>query len=392
MPSGGALLRPSRGVDSQRRSARPRRPVHPSPSARSLAPGVPRNVLVADHRGAGLAEFVPALARGGYVVTFCDSVSATRAALSREAFGVVVLDPLAPGGATEAELVARTGSQAPRPLLLVADPGPPPPAATVRALVGIPTDLVQRNATSEELVLRLERLLEQAALRAELLRVRYEAHHDDRTGLLRPAPFQQRMREHFSAAQRHGLALALVLVDLDRFGRVNKDFDHTVGDELIARTGSVILRCLRAEDVGARLGGDEFAVALPYTQPVDAARVVQRLLGEIHGLSGPAPLGHGPRGTLEVSASIGFETFDGRDLDSVEALRRHAEAGLREAKQRGGNTAVYFRSLSGTARTTPDAPDVAADPDDAETSAAGAPHGAPLGLPRLPLAADEERA
>ncbi|MEZ6017197.1 MAG: GGDEF domain-containing protein [Planctomycetota bacterium] len=318
----------------------------------SPAPLAPRSVLIADHRGAGLAQLAAPLGRGGFVLTACDSVSATRAALSQDAFQLVILDPLAPGGSTEVELVARTGPQAPRPLLLVVEAGPPPPAALSRSLRGVPCDLIRRDASVEEYMLRIERLFDQAALFGELRRVRYEAHHDDRTGLLRPNPFQQRIREHFSAAQRHGLPLALVLIDLDRFGQVNKQFDHTVGDELIARSGSVIQRCLRAEDVGARLGGDEFAVALPYTQPVDAARVVQRLLGELHGLSGPVRAGEAGMRPLAVSASIGFDTFDGRDLESPEVLRRRAETALREAKVRGGNNAVYYRSLAPPAGPT----------------------------------------
>ena len=302
------------------------------------------SLLLADHRGLGLAALAPALVRQGFAVTACETVAETRAALAQGHFNLVLLDPLAIGGA-EAELVARTGPRAPRAVLLVTGSGPLPAAARVPELRGLPFDLARRDAGLEEFVWRLERLLEQNQLRGELQRVRYEAQHDDRTGLLRPAPFQRRVREHFSAAQRHGLPLALVLIDLDRFGRVNKDFDHTIGDELIARTGAVVQRCLRAEDVAARLGGDEFAVVLPYTQPVDAARVIQRLLGEIHGLSCDVTRPDGTHAPLAVSGSIGFETCDGRDLETAEVLRRNAEGALRAAKARGGNTAVYFRSL-----------------------------------------------
>ena len=47
-----------------------------------------------------------------------------------------------------------------------------------------------------------------------------------------------------------------------------------------------------------------------------------------------------------VSASIGFETFNGSDVHSLKELRLHAEQGLREAKRAGGNQGLYFRSLS----------------------------------------------
>lgn len=242
------------------------------------------------------------------------------------------------------------------PILLIADPDDPIPAVVAgRSLRDTAVwDIVRRDAPTEEILLRTERLVAQAQALAELERAKYQASHDDRTGLLRPGPFDDRLREHFSAAQRHRLEFALVLVDLDRFGEVNKAYDHTVGDELIARSGSVIRMTLRAEDVGARIGGDEFALILPYTHRVAAARVVSRLTAKFKALSGPAPShfyrrdGSGERSSIAVSASLGFETFDGQDIESPEELRRRAERALNEAKSRGGNKGVYYRTLDPT--------------------------------------------
>ena len=98
---------------------------------------------------------------------------------------------------------------------------------------------------------------------------------------------------------------------------------------------------LRAEDVGGRLGGDEFGLILPYTQRIDAARVVGRIRDQIAALSGPRGTGE-----VRVTASIGFETYDGTDMDSVEVLRRRAELALRRAKERGGDQGLYYRSLA----------------------------------------------
>ena len=177
--------------------------------------------------------------------------------------------------------------------------------------------------------------------------LRHRALFDDRTDLLRPRAFQQRLSEHFSAAERHRFDLALALVDLDDFGRVNKAYDHTVGDLVISRVGGAIRSALRAEDVAGRLGGDEFALVLPYTGRIDAARVVRRLLEDIRGLSGRIPAA--PPG-VRITASVGFETFDGSDLSSLEQLRAHTEAALREAKRLGGDRAVFYRSLSARGR------------------------------------------
>jgi diguanylate cyclase (GGDEF)-like protein len=300
-------------------------------------------ILICDHRGAGLADLAERLAAAGFwtevthdVRTTCERIGAARPAL-------VLIDPLVAGGALELERIERVRDPAaPFPVLVATGRETAVPALQAAGALRLGVwDLVHRDATSEELALRIERLFELSDRRGELREMRHRALHDDRTDLLRPAAFQARLEEHFSAAQRHGFGLALLLIDLDDFGRVNKAFDHTVGDRVIALVGDAIRRSLRAEDVAGRLGGDEFAVLLPYTGRIEAAHVVRRLRDEIFRLSGPLP-GSGER--LTVTASLGFETFDGKDLADVDELRLHAETALRRAKEAGGNRGVYARA------------------------------------------------
>jgi len=83
-------------------------------------------------------------------------------------------------------------------------------------------------------------------------------------------------------------------------------------------------------------------VVLPYTPPDDARSVIERLRERIHALSGPI---EGAEGEIPVSSSLGFETYDGKDLADVRTLRRHAERALRVSKRSGGNRVVYYREL-----------------------------------------------
>ena len=296
-------------------------------------------ILVADHRGGELEARAAFLAGRAYEVVRSSSLRATVRQLAAQRPDLVLFEPLTQRG--EEELVAVDLARGEVPLLLQCDrTDREAPQRAGRALSGGAWDLVFRDAPDEELELRVARLFEQAALLRERNTLLHQASHDDRTDLLRPKAFQARLAEHFSAAQRHQLELALVLLDLDKFGTVNKRHDHTVGDAIIAKVGEVIRRNLRTEDVAGRLGGDEFAVLLPYTGKLNAASVVSRLRAAIAKLSGRF---EGAREDVAVSASIGFETFDGRDLDSLETLRRHAEVALRQAKTRGGNQAIYFR-------------------------------------------------
>ena len=303
-------------------------------------------LLVCDHRGAGLEKELSWLRDRGFLVEVTRSL---RDSLLRLGAGprpdLMLVDPLVSGG--QEELAAldqrRNGGSRCTPVLLVAAPNDG--AAMGRAdriLARGPWDLYRRGASDEELVLLVRRLLHATRLSEERDELAHRAFHDDRTNLLRPDPFEARLDEHFSAAHRHGQDLAFVMIDLDRFGAINKEHDHLVGDAIITNVGQVIRRTLRTEDVAGRLGGDEFGVILPYTRKIDAAHVVDRLRKEIRKLSGRPT---GSRSRIEVGASLGFETYDGQDLDKYETLRRHAERALRVAKVRGGNQSVYFRSL-----------------------------------------------
>ncbi|MCB9915368.1 MAG: GGDEF domain-containing protein [Planctomycetes bacterium] len=301
-------------------------------------------ILLCDHRGLGLEARLAPLRTAGFTLDATQGLLETRERLAFARPALVVLDPLAPGGLVELEDLERLGGAAGRPpLLLVADPEDSRAAlSAARALGGGPWDLVHRDAPVEEYAVRIERLLAQAEQVGELDDLRYHAAHDDRTELLRPRFFDARLQEQVSAAQRHGFDLALVLLDLDRFGRINKEHDHTVGDLVIARVGRAVRECLRAEDVAGRLGGDEFAVILPFAGPLEAAAAVQRLASTLRALSGRVGA---PELELEVSASLGFETLRGGQVDSAATLRRHAELALRHAKRCGGDRGVYYRSL-----------------------------------------------
>ncbi|MFT7679934.1 MAG: diguanylate cyclase (GGDEF)-like protein [Planctomycetota bacterium] len=352
-----------------------------------MVPNQPHRILVCDHRGEGTQNLLRPLAAMGFELTFSSGLGETLRLLGRGAPNLLVLDPLSRGGTAELERLRAALPRTGVPVMLIADPTDPLPSVlAARALGDLPFDLAYRGAPMEELLLRVEQLMAQVGRVEELEVVRYAATHDDLTGLLRIGPFGERLSEHFSAAQRHHLNLALVIVDLDRFGAINKDFDHTVGDKVISQVGQVIADFLRTEDVAGRIGGDEFAMVLPYTQKVDAARVVGRIRDQVESLSGPLPGG----GSLRVAASIGFETYDGSDLESVSMLRRHAEIALRHAKLQGGNRAVYYRSLEshgGAAAQT------AAESLDTEGPALQPPeHWQPsVILPTTPLRSHEDR-
>lgn len=300
------------------------------------------SILLCDHRGRGLRGPGAALREAGWQVSESQRLEQSARILAETQPEIVLLDPLLEGGAAEIELVLQgAGGPAPGLLYLVEERWRTEALASLRERE-LCFDLAPLDAAAAEIVWRAERLRAQSRSRVEIEELRRRALFDDRTELLRPKAFEQRLLEHFAAAERHQLVLALVLLDLDRFGEFNKRRDHTFGDLVIARVGAVIRRNLRTEDAAGRLGGDEFAVALPYTGPVEAAKVVRRIRDEIAALN--EALLTGSDG-LRIAASLGFESFDGEDLDSVGTLRAHAERALRAAKEQGGDRGIYYRSL-----------------------------------------------
>ncbi len=305
--------------------------------------------LVGDHRDQGTTALLTALASAGLDLNVCTTLGATLSHLTDASPEVLVLDPLTRDCSLELTRIVELLDPAQCAILLVVDPADPVPTIAAARILGAHTfDLIHRGAPAEEHKLRIEHLHERMCAHGDLAEARYRAMHDDLTDLLRPKAFNTRLFEHFSATQRHNLPMALVLMDLDRFGAINKTFDHITGDRLIAEVGRTIGDFLRAEDVGGRVGGDEFAMLLPYTGRVDAAHVVQRIRQRIERVSSRLDT----ESPLHISTSIGFETYDGKDLESVTILRKHAEMALKRAKARGGNCGIYYR--------TPEEPDTLA--------------------------------
>jgi diguanylate cyclase (GGDEF)-like protein len=183
--------------------------------------------------------------------------------------------------------------------------------------------------TSGRLTRELNHLLHQA---------RYDADHDDLTGLLSYAAFRAALEQTVERSERSA-PISLLLLDLERFGIVNKTHGHAAGDALLAAVGERLLLLAGAERPVGRLGGDEFAVISHTADPVVLAKALLETL--------PPRSADDPR---PISACVGISRTPA-DGDSGEALLRAADIALRVAKRSGlaGQISAYTGgSLSGT--------------------------------------------
>ncbi|MGN6619754.1 MAG: putative bifunctional diguanylate cyclase/phosphodiesterase [Sphingomonas sp.] len=159
--------------------------------------------------------------------------------------------------------------------------------------------------------------------------LRREMLTDSLTGLPNRAGFSDRLEELIAANADSKAGCAVLVVDLDRFSRVNACLGSLAGDELLITVARRLKGALRARDTLARLGGDEFAIMLSLDQDrAEADRVVQRIHAS---LATPFRLSD-----LEfrIDCSIGIAFSDAPDEDS-EALIRHAQFAVNRSKVSG---------------------------------------------------------
>jgi len=185
--------------------------------------------------------------------------------------------------------------------------------------------------------LRTKRLHDELRQRQEELRQRNEeldlvSRTDALTGLHNRRHLEERLDELASLLRRHGGELSVLMVDVDRFKRINDEHGHATGDAVLRTLAARLRDAIRAEDVPGRWGGEEFLVLLPATGQEGAGAAGERV--RLAVASPPFPVA---TGTLEVTVSVGAASGA---ASGWEGLVRRADAALYEAKAGGRNQVV----------------------------------------------------
>lgn len=161
---------------------------------------------------------------------------------------------------------------------------------------------------------------------------------DELTNLSNRRALDEALASEVERAKRHG-PLALVLIDLDNFKRVNDTYGHPQGDIVLREVARVLRESSREIDRPARFGGEEFAVILPETDLEGAYNRAERVRQAVEQLRIPR-LGGGE--ALRVTTSIGVAAVQGPAADA-KTLIDAADRALYEAKHSGKNTSVRAR-------------------------------------------------
>ena len=173
--------------------------------------------------------------------------------------------------------------------------------------------------------------VDNAHIRASLER---QAQTDPLTGLWNHRAFHERLREELVDASTNQSSVALVMLDLDDFKRVNDVYSHATGDHVLSEVARVLLGAVRTSDCVCRIGGEEFAIIAPTSGLADAFRLTERVQEQI-GLAEFAPVG-------PVSLSVGIASGPEHAANPRE-LVACAEVAMMTAKARGKGQIVVFQ-------------------------------------------------
>ncbi|MFO1253766.1 MAG: diguanylate cyclase [Inhella sp.] len=197
------------------------------------------------------------------------------------------------------------------------------------ALRGMQKALQGREAELEQRVKLRTTELEQA--HAELSQANAVlsamALNDALTGLPNRRAADARLEMEFQRHRRNGQALALGLIDIDRFKSVNDRYGHAGGDEVLQRVARVLAAAVRRTDFLARFGGEEFLVLMPETPQEGARQLAERLRQAVEDSDGPP---------VKVTLSLGL-CCSAEAHASVASALQAADEALYAAKQGGRN-------------------------------------------------------
>lgn len=176
----------------------------------------------------------------------------------------------------------------------------------------------------------------QARLNEALAMIATQNDHDAMTGLLNRRKVDEELTAELSRARRYGRPLAVLMMDIDHFKKVNDTHGHHAGDQVIRYVATTAKACLRTSDFMGRYGGEEFVVVLPEVGVEGAQVVAERIRAKI----AEAPVLVSDQ-RIAVTSSFGISERR-PDTLHAEGLVHEADIALYASKTRGRNRVSVF--------------------------------------------------
>ena len=162
------------------------------------------------------------------------------------------------------------------------------------------------------------------------------AHADKVTGLYNRNYFDKAVAREFAATKSAGRVLSILFIDLDHFKKVNDEYGHQTGDDVLRCVAWLIQKACRKTDLVARFGGEEIVVLLPNTVARDAAKIGEEIRDIVEKQTAKIL-------DIEVTVSIGVAAFP-EDGDKLSAILERADKALYQAKEKGRNRVCRYNA------------------------------------------------
>jgi diguanylate cyclase (GGDEF)-like protein len=161
---------------------------------------------------------------------------------------------------------------------------------------------------------------------------------DALTGVYNRRYLEEQLVKELAFVRRHGMSMAVILMDLDHFKQINDTLGHQVGDQVLKEFTALIGKSIRVEDTFGRYGGEEFAILCRHTGPSGAASKAERIRQLIAGHVFCRDT-HG----IRMTVSIGVAAFDMIEGMTPQAMLAYADEALYQAKEAGRDRVVSYR-------------------------------------------------
>jgi diguanylate cyclase (GGDEF)-like protein len=273
------------------------------------------------------------LTKHGYTTIGAYSATEARKIIAKEKIDVVLLDWELPDG-SGIDLITEILNSSPSgwlPIIMVTSHSDP--AKIKEAIEAGATDFIRKPAEEIELMARIFSALRIKALQDLLIETSIR---DALTGLYNRRYMDERIEQEFQRCKRHHHPIAIAMIDIDFFKKVNDTYGHDIGDNVLRLLAAELKLHLRKSDIISRYGGEEFVILLPETPLENALIVIDKI--RIHISEIPIPSEDGKEFFITFSTGLAGGTLP-PDLTPTEALKI-ADKNLYEAKHAGRNRIV----------------------------------------------------
>ena len=186
-------------------------------------------------------------------------------------------------------------------------------------------------------------------LKKAMQELQEQAITDPLTGLHNARYLRELLPRELLRARRKGSPLAVIMIDVDHFKRVNDSLGHEAGDRVLRELGALFKQSIRGSDIACRYGGEEFAIILVDATSESARRKAEDIRAAVKRLK----LSHGGKPIGDVTVSLGVALFP-YHADQTTTLLRRADEALYQAKGAGRDrVAVSDAGAAPQGRETP---------------------------------------